>query len=194
MKKYYLYDNNKANFYLSGEKEELIYTDIYIEDVNHGDALFEKISSYQNGIIWVVTKDTYNEFFDKQGKAIDSGLTKEELERALTYMHCKYFQYLRFIQVPVVNTEEELNAVDRDYIYYRLYAKDWQKNIKIVPNVDGYPIDVEIFNQYYKLCKEVDDGLNRIYYQGKRLVRLNIYLTDGIQVNLGAGRLIQRKK
>lgn len=163
-----IYRLNKRNigvFYSYGNDEELNdleFTKAY--DEKNADFLFELINNYNDGdVLWIVTKDSY-ECCPKnlQGIVVNSELSKEDLKRALTLMHCKYFQYLTFVQYPYTNSEEQLNKRENTVKGYSFFVHDWETSVTHPIVADVYPVEVSLFHKYYNYCDEMNTGLEEL--------------------------------
>lgn len=171
---YYLNRNNTGHIYYynsgKGERYTLDKTSFSKEDEKNADVLYNKIvkagkSASKICIVPSNYKLNVNRAKKKGYYVIKSGLSIQKLKRALTFMNCKYFQYLLIIQTPYVEKEEKLNGCTN--IGYGMKVNDWE--IKDAVNFEGwvYGIDASKFMKYYNICNRVnsltDDLVNKVF-------------------------------
>ncbi|MDE6434087.1 MAG: InlB B-repeat-containing protein [Lachnospiraceae bacterium] len=174
MPNYYLNRNNTGHiyYYNSGKKERytLDQTSFSKEDEKNADVLLNKIvKAGKTASKICIVPSNYKLDVNKAKKkgyyVIKSGLSIQKLKRALTFMNCKYFQYLLIIQTPYVEQEEKLNGCTN--IGYEMKINDWE--IKDSANFEGwvYGINASKFMKYYNICNRVnsltDDLVNKVF-------------------------------
>lgn len=110
------------------------------------------------------TVDT-NKLKKKGYLVIKTNLQLDDYISALTYMNCRYFQYLQLIQTPYFETENELNIWDKNKIpvSYDLIVNDFE----ISDYSDFYTgfiyfIQRDVFKDYYDICMEMEKRLKNI--------------------------------
>ncbi|MCM1497469.1 MAG: leucine-rich repeat protein [Clostridium sp.] len=109
---YYLNSNNTGKIYDTQVKEfrELNITIFNKKDRKNADWLLKQLLKQEprNGKV-ILLSDSYNMQLKKYKKygIIKTGWDQETFERALTLMYCEHFQYLKMIQTPHFETEEE---------------------------------------------------------------------------------------
>lgn len=170
MKPIYMLNNfNTGYYYSNGKKIDLKDKTFVIKDENNADFLFRTINSskYNDKILWITSKESYKKckkHANSMGKTvINSGLTNDELKRAITVMHCKYFQYLLYIQTPYTETEAELNSYKKSNLHKDMMnVKDWEDKITYPNKGDVYPVKTSVFNKYYSYCKGINDALDNL--------------------------------
>ncbi|MCM1180738.1 MAG: leucine-rich repeat protein [Clostridium sp.] len=174
MPNYYLNRNNTGYiyYYNSGKKERytLDQTSFSKEDEKNADMLLDKIAKAGKTASKIcIVPSNYKLNVSKAKKkgyyVIKSGLSIQKLKRALTFMNCKYFQYLLIIQTPYVEQEKKLNGCTN--IGYEMKINDWE--IKDSANFEGwvYGINASKFMKYYNICNRVnsltDDLVNNVF-------------------------------
>lgn len=160
-------------------------TNFGLDDECNADYLIKKITTLKkkSGELFLVTA---NSKYDKrkadkyQYQIIETGMDMETLSRAICLMNCKYFQYLRLIQSlyddgkdVYINKEKDLEVFHEwDYknnkyrmknIRFGLKVSDWEVTANTgVFTGEAYGIELAKFMEYYNICSEIDQALDRI--------------------------------
>lgn len=172
---YYLNRNNTGHIYsyTDGKRvidQKLNDTKFSKSDEENSQSLLKKILKECNNAskICIVPSDYKLNIKNAQKNGyhvIKSGLSIQKLQRALTLINCKYFQYLLIIQTPYVDKEKSLNKCTD--IGYEMTVTDWE--IIDGSNFEGwvYGINTSKFMKYYNICsrtnKLVDDLVNNVF-------------------------------
>lgn len=96
---------------------------------------------------------------------IKTNLELDDYISALTYMNCRYFQYLQLVQTPYFETEEELNNWDskKNPVGYGLAVSDFKlDNIPSFCEGFIYFVNRDKFKEYYNLCQRMESSLVNI--------------------------------
>lgn len=147
------------------------------EDVKNADKIKNAIYNAKKSKVAVLPKGytvNVDKLNNKGYTVIKTGLELDDYISALTYMNCRYFQYLQLIQTPYYSTESELDQWDRKGIGYRLTVSGL--TYEDIPEIEkGFEIEGPSFSKgfiyfirkdnfktYYDLCNRMEVSLNQI--------------------------------
>ncbi|MDD6070781.1 MAG: fibronectin type III domain-containing protein [Clostridiales bacterium] len=144
-------------------------TDFNEFDKQNAEIIKNKIISAGNQKIAILPKGytVDGKKLEKKGySVIKTNLELDDYTSALTYMNCRYFQYLKLIQTPHVEDEGELKNT-KQYKeegkfghYGNLCVQDFE--IEAVPDCSSgfiYFINKDTFKNYYDLCMDMETKL-----------------------------------
>lgn len=190
---YYLNSNNTGEIY-NPDLERFVslnWTEFNKEDVKNADWLLNKIlkiKAKKNKVIILPVDRILNVNKYKEYGIIKTGWDQETLEKALTLMYCKYFQYLQMIQTPFFKTEKEFYEDPnwKKKLDYNLKVKDFElKEVRDNSSKWCYTVDQDKFRLYYERCSYVEEevlnicsGFNRRTTVTRAISRINTILTN----------------
>ena len=162
----------------SGDEYLLNQTSFNKTDIQNAETIKNKILKADKEKIAVIPKG-YTVNTDKLKKSgycvIKTNLELADYISALTYINCRYFQYLQLIQTPYFTTENELKTLDNTQVGYTLTVNDFE--IEDCPNFCTgfiYFIQRNKFKEYYDVCDEIEKHLKSI--------NQNIGIQKGVKV------------
>ncbi|MDE5779599.1 MAG: leucine-rich repeat protein [Lachnospiraceae bacterium] len=112
---------------------------------------------------------------------IKTNLELDDYISALTYINCRYFQYLQLVQTPYFKTEKELKKwdKDKDEVGYNLCVSDFElSDSPAYCNGFIYFVNRDKFKNYYNICHKMEVELINI---GKAInLHKDMVITDAI--------------
>lgn len=168
-----IYRLNKNNTgvitdYDSKNDYELNKTNFNESDKRNAESIKNKILKAGKNKIAILPKG-YKVNVDKLKKSgynvIKTNLELDDYISALTYINCRYFQYLQLVQTPYFKTEKELKKWDKykDEVGYRLRVSDF--GLSDAPSYCNgfiYFVNRDKFKNYYNICHKMEEELINI--------------------------------
>ncbi|MDO5156005.1 MAG: leucine-rich repeat protein [Eubacteriales bacterium] len=168
---YRLNDNNIGTItdYGDGTTENSYYleqTNFYETDKKNAENIKNKIMRSGKEKIAILPKG-YRVNVEKLKKSgyevIKTNLELDDYISALTYMNCRYFQYLQMIQTPYFENEEQLTKWDKKGVGYHFSVADFELS-KVPSESKGfiYYINQNKYVKYYNMCMGMEHKLQGI--------------------------------
>lgn len=189
--RYYLNNSNIGSIIRYSKKGKqlstvtLHKTNFSTVDECNADYLIKKITTLKkkSGKLFLLAADSrYDEEKAKKYnyQVIVTGMDLDTLSRAINLMNCKYFQYLGLVQSYnngkediYIHEEKDLyvfhhwDKEERRYqqrnIRFNLSAYDWQVKANEGVFIEAaYGIELEKFIEYYEICDEINQKIDKI--------------------------------
>lgn len=137
-------------------------------DKQNAQIIKNKILDSNNNKIAILPKG-YTVNIDKLKKkgyfVIKTNLELDDYISALTYMNCRYFQYLQLVQTPYFEIEDELSNWEKDNSlrhYGNLCVSDFEADSPSFSSGFIYFIKKNKFVEYYNICMDIETKLSNI--------------------------------